>query len=108
VNGPSSPFCSQIQKWVSSGRGVRPSPVIAGFGKSFFARRAYDVAEDFDCTFHPAEKCWLFFVHWNQTRHGLTALRDDDFLPALLDLIQEVQALGLELAGADFVLRVLA
>src|ERR1700693_4969093 len=105
VKTPGSPFCSQIQKWVSSSRGTRPSPVIAGFRKPLFAGWAHNVAEDLHCALHPSENGGRFFVQRNQPRYGLAALGDYDFLAALLDLIQQVQALRLEFAGPDLVLR---
>ena len=62
-----------------------------------------EIAEDLDRTLHAAEDRGRLLVDREQAGDGAAAFGDEDFLAGALDLIEEVEALGLELAGGDLV-----
>ena len=72
-------------------------------GVPLLVDRRDDVAEDLNGTLHAAEDCGGLLIDREQPSDGAPALGDKDFLAGALDLIEEVEALGLKLAGGDLV-----
>ena len=69
----------------------------------FFVDGGDEIAEDLDGALHAAEDVGRLLVDREQPGDGAAAFGDEDFGAGALDLIKEVEALGLELAGGDLV-----